>query len=194
MCNLLSVKRYNQNTLNLSLEMHINYIKLPGLPKGIRVNEFSFPEELDKALGLKDATIELANNYINTYYLRPRAITILANMLERSNMLPRLLNERASTYIERFAKLARPNEIQAIADKIEPLQYLVENKDEPIGKVFHNHARTIFSNQNEMKWWELLRAEGIDIGPFTTDRESNIMLLAQGLQRYNTKQMEQKFV
>jgi len=173
--------------------MHINYIKLPGLPRGIRVNEFSTVEELDKSLGV-GSTIEFANNYLNTYYLRRRAFVVIATELQRLNKLDRNLNEPAADYIERFIKLNDSETVQSIVEKIEPLQHGVIHQTEPVGKIYVDRARVIFANQRQNYWHNTLIDNDINIGPWSSDLESNIMLLAQGLKRFNDREMEREFV
>jgi hypothetical protein len=173
--------------------MHINYIKLPGLPRGIRVNEFSTVEELDKAIG-PGSTIEFANNYLNTYYLRRRAFVVIAACLQGLNQLKRETNEAAPEYIDRFIKLATAEVVQTMVDKIEPLQHGLSHSNEPVAKIYVDRARVIFANQRHDYWAAELARNGINIGPWTTDHESNIMLLAQGLKRYNDREMEREFV
>ena len=174
--------------------MHLNWLKVLSLPRGVRVNEFSSCEELDRVLGKPGLAIEYANNWINQALIE-RAKTALSDAL--AARFPRLKAEHARDHIARFRK-HWPNpeqELQAIASELEPLTYSINKiRNVPPDRLLVDRARVIFANQRQDEWANTLRDESIEIGPFTSDHESNIMILAMGLKRYNEKQMEKVFV
>lgn len=182
--------------------MITTHLPIFNLKRGIRVNEYVTIEELDHFLGAGTA-LKFANEWVNKL-LSERARTVVCYAIEATGFVrkegeePHAFVKRWLVYINSFSGPSQVDVLdllQNLVDKIEPLTYTAK-RAEPVkpNKEILGRARIIFNNQTEGKWKKLLQEEGIELLAWTGNHDNDIAILADGLKRYNDKEMEREFV